>query len=276
MVNENLVGTAARGILAVGSQRDCEDWVQSLRQWLPDDRQWAMHFAFGALVDPQFEQSEFFWRQIGGRDLVVTWRHNRVLDLMGGNFEEQTFRALSRHNDRTGLGAFENRLRRFENQIPLGLRLVVTCQTILLKDRQNLLLEIDRRFTLNLRDGNGARTLGLRVFGAERSGTERRREHADRHGDVFNARHASSTWLFPRPRLSSEWAQNRWSPLHPWAWLSRRCLWREPKRPLFSDRPLWRSRKLRWKLFRQRPWHRLRPSISLRHRPRLSQPRSRL
>ncbi len=59
VVNEDLVGAGASGELSVGRERDRENWIQAFGKRLPLNGAGDGEGSFRALIDPQFEQTQF-------------------------------------------------------------------------------------------------------------------------------------------------------------------------------------------------------------------------
>ena len=165
VINENLIRATTRGELPIARQRHGVHRIQPVWQRLPRDGQVALHFAFRALFDPQFHEAEFLRRQIRGPGLVARGRHDRLLE-MRGKLENQALVGIARDHGGAGFAALENVLRRLQDELLLGLRLVVAREAISLEQRQHLALEIHGRSARELGDFDRLAGLG---------GTERRR-----------------------------------------------------------------------------------------------------
>ena len=130
MVEENLIRAGAGGELAIGRDRHGVDWVESLRQWLPLDRTDDVGGSICSLIDPEFDEAEFLGSEIGGLHLVGRRRHDGVLELVRGCFQQQTRSALLRGDGWSGVAAFAQVLGRFQHELGFGGGLVVTREAI--------------------------------------------------------------------------------------------------------------------------------------------------
>ena len=155
MINKDLIRAGAGGELAVRRERNGVDRIQPLGQWLPFDGPDDGGRGFGALINPEFDETQFFRGQVRCLDLVGGRRHDGVLDLMRGGFQHQAGTALLRRRGRSGVTAFKNILGRFQDEPALGCRLVVTGEAVVLENRQNLVVEINRLGVFEFGDGNG-------------------------------------------------------------------------------------------------------------------------
>ena len=96
------------------------------------------------LIDPQLDQPQLFTRvQHHGADVIIGRRHERLVAVRS-DFQQQTLRVFFGHDSGSGIAPFENRLRRFQHQRVLGLLGVVAGHAVLVQQRQDLFLEIDR------------------------------------------------------------------------------------------------------------------------------------
>ena len=178
MIDDNLIGTATSRVLPIRRDRDSVNRIHVLRQRPPLQGRAGAHFALGALVNPKFDQAKLVRRQVRRVDLVILWRHGGLL-LMRGCFQKKAVAALARHNGRARLAAFKNGLGGLEDQVGLGLGLVVTSQAIVFQHRQNLLFEIHRLGPLDFADGDGWGLGWLRSFG---QGGERQKQRTEKNG----------------------------------------------------------------------------------------------
>ena len=142
MMQQDLVASSKGDVLTILRQRDSLNRSDAL--WQSSHLFWRHGFdstcPARSLIDPEFDEPQFLWSQIFGGNVIAFGRHHGF-DLMRGHLNEQTLRALSRDNSRTIVTAFEHRLRRLKDQFSLLLSGRVTRQTILLQDRQHVLIE---------------------------------------------------------------------------------------------------------------------------------------
>ena len=143
-VDINLIVAAAGGQLAVGRNGHRENRPHRRRQLLPvHRRRGASHLAGGPLIDPQLDQAKLVGRERDGFDVVVVRRHRRVVEMRGG-YEQQAVAAFVGHDGRAAVAPFQDRLRRFENQMVFGLGAIVASDAIVPQHRQHFALKIDR------------------------------------------------------------------------------------------------------------------------------------
>ena len=160
MINENLIGAAGCGILPVGRDGDGINWIEPLGQRLPIDGARGLDDTLRALGNPQLEQAELLGvERLGGG--FVFWRRHRWIVEVRGELEKDAVHGLAGDD---GVGLLDG-LRRFEDEVSLGLGAVVAGEAVGAEEGEDFTLEIDRLGALDFGDGQRAFLGGVGVGG---------------------------------------------------------------------------------------------------------------
>ena len=186
---QHLIGSAGRDVATPRSHRHRVNCFGGRRYWLPIDLiLHASHAARRAFEDPLLQRAEFLRRECLGIDLVRQRRHHRAFGSRG-DLEQQALVRILRDDRRAALAPLHDRIDLLQIELALLLAEVVAGDAVILKDRHDVLVEIDRTTEVDRfgRDRPGERFGFLSEGGRCQQGQSQRQNGEARHGRSLEA-----------------------------------------------------------------------------------------